>query len=140
MPNTSSPISAPLTSRTSIPSQQRITRTRFPTDPTTLHLGEMTLEEGDLMFSVNTWGVGCGMHHTEMVVDLSASNSSLGLGNQLGTTHGLPVPEGGFVDGNLCSEGGSGVGGVLVAAIDGNIAAEITRTMLVFWSGPISTT
>lgn len=126
MPDTSSPVSTPLTSRTSIPSQQRITRTRLSTNPTTLQFSKMTLEESNLMFSVDAGWVGLSMHDAEMIVDLSATNRSCGLRNQLGTTHSLSIPIGGFIKGDLGTKSRSGIGWVLVAAIKGNIFGDVT--------------
>jgi hypothetical protein len=124
VPDTSSPVSAPMRGTANVPSQQRVRSSRLSTDPTGLELGEMALEEANLMFAVDARWVGGGVHDAEMVVDLSRSDGSGRLGNQLGSTHVLPVPVGGAVEGELETGCASTIGWVLVAGIESEVGSD----------------
>jgi len=57
-----------------------------------LHLGEVALEEVDLVLTLGGGGVGGGVLHGEVVEDLAFVDGGAGLGDQLGAEHGLAVP------------------------------------------------
>lgn len=132
MPDTSSPFSAPLRGTANIPSQERIRRSRLSANPTGLQLGEMTLEEADLMFAVDARWVGGSVHDAEMVVDLARCDGRGGLGNQFRSAHVLSVPVRGTVEGELETRGASTVGRVLVAGIESEVGIDGTGSMLNF--------
>lgn len=78
--------------------QVRVVGALLAGDPAVLHLDEVRLEEADLVLAVLGGGVGVLAHHAEVVEDLAAVNSGLGLRDQLDTSHVLAVPEGRAVE------------------------------------------
>ena len=94
--------------------QVRVLGALLAADPAVLHLGEVALEEANLVLAVDRGGVGGAAHHAE-VVELLALVDALGsLRDQLGAAHGLAVPEGGGVEGELGTLLGARVVGILV--------------------------
>ena len=57
-----------------------------------LHLGEVALEEVDLVLALGGGGVGGGVLHGEVVEDLAFIDGGASLRDQLGAEHGLAVP------------------------------------------------
>jgi len=78
-----------------------------------LHLGEVTLEEVDLVLSSRRRRVCACVLHGEVVEDLALVDGGAGLRDQLGTEHGLAVPRRGLVVGDLDALLGACIGGVL---------------------------
>lgn len=79
-----------------------------------LELGEVRLEEGDLVLALGRGGVGVLALEREVVVQ-GARGDGAGVrdgGDQLGPAHVLAVPVGGVVEGDLCALGGTRPGGV----------------------------
>jgi hypothetical protein len=130
VPNTSSPVSAPMRVTADVPSQQRVRSSRLSTDPAGLQLGEMALEEAYLMFAVDARRVGGSVHDAEMVVDLSRIDGGGRLGNQFCSTHVLPVPVGGAVEGELETRCTSAIGWVLVAGIESEVGSDGSASVL----------
>lgn len=115
VPNIGLPNSAPLGLTGNCPSQC-VVRTWLTRSSTALQLSEVTLEESDLMFSVQAWCVGILARDREVVEELSGNDcGSRGLlWNQLGSSHVLPIPVCSVVEGDLDTLVGSGVRRVLV--------------------------
>ena len=84
---------------------------------TVLHFGEVALKEVDLVLSSRRRRVGACVLHGEVVEDLALVDGGAGLGDQLGTEHGLAVPRRGLVVGDLDALLGACVGGVLVSGV-----------------------
>jgi hypothetical protein len=78
-----------------------------------LQLGEVALEEVDLVLALGGGGVGVGGLQGEVVEDLALVDGGAGLGDQLGAEHGLAVPRGGLIVGDLDALLGAGIGRVL---------------------------
>jgi hypothetical protein len=83
-----------------------------------LHLCKVALEEVDLVLSRWGGGVGTGVLHGEVVVDLALVDRSAGLRDQLGAEHGLAVPGRGLVVGDLNALLGARVGRVLGVGVE----------------------
>ena len=93
---------------------------------TVLHFGEVALKEVDLVLSSRRRRVGACVLHGEVVEDLALVDGGAGLGDQLGTEHGLAVPRRGLVVGDLDALLGAGVGRVLGVGIEVDIALGFT--------------
>lgn len=129
MPDTGLPESLPLALAADHPLQVGVLVALLAVDPSVLHLGEVGLEEVDLMLMEDARGVLVAAHHGEVVEDLALVDRGLGLRNQLRPPH-VAVPLGRRVDGDLRAllragidrvlEGGSeiDIGGDGAAAVD----------------------
>jgi len=106
---------APLGLAVDHPLQVGVAGAGLAADPAGLHLGEVGLEEADLVLQVDAGRVGGRVHHAEVVEDVARVDGRGRLRDQLGAPHRLPVPEGGRVDGEFEALVGHFVGGVLVA-------------------------
>jgi hypothetical protein len=96
---------------------------------TILHLGEVALEESDLVLVVLGRLVGAGSLDREVVVDLALVDGGGGLGNQLSPEHGLAVPLGSLIDGDLDTLLGASVGGVLELRVEIDVVGNSTGTV-----------
>jgi hypothetical protein len=92
-----------------------------------LHLGEVALEEIDLVLACRGGGVGTGVLHGEVVVDLSLVDRGAGLRDQLGAKHGLAVPGRGLVVGDLDALLRARVGRVLGVGVEVDVSLGGTR-------------
>lgn len=117
VPDVSFPDNIPLGSSSNSPSQRRVAGASGAAHPARLQLGEVALEEADLVLAVQARGVGVAALDAEMVVDLSLVDGRGGLGDQLGAAHVLAVPVGGAGEADLGALLGAAVGGVLVAGV-----------------------
>lgn len=104
----------PLALRVGVPPQLVVGLARGARDPAVLELGEVRLEEGDLVLAVDRGGVGLLALHGEVVVQRARGDGARVRhgGDQLGAAHVLSVPVGGGVEGDLGALGGTGPGGV----------------------------
>lgn len=82
--------------------------------PADLHLGEVALEEVDLVLAGCGGRVGVAAHHAEVVPDLTRVDGGRGLRDQLGTSHRLAIPVGRVGESDLDALVRARVGGVLV--------------------------
>lgn len=114
MPNIRFPNRTPLARSPNIPSERRIRSSALATNPSSLQLREMALEETDLVLAVYAGGIGRASFDAEMVPYFSGVDRGFGLGDQFGASHRLAVPVGGTVEGELCALLGACVCGVLV--------------------------
>jgi hypothetical protein len=130
VPNSRIPIRAPLCGTADVPPQQRVTRSTLPRNPPRLEFGKMGLEEADLMFSVDGRRIGGAVHDAEMIPDGSFVNCRCGLGNELGSTHGLTVPERGAVECKLGALGAACVCGILVGRRQVNVGSYGSGSVL----------
>lgn len=90
---------------------------------TRLQLGEVGLEETDLVLLGLRRGVGGRVLQGEVVVDLAGVDGSGRLGDEFGPAHGLALPVAGVVDGDLGTILAGGVGRVLV--VGGNVDVSV---------------
>ena len=114
MPNPRLPLRLPLALLARHPLQIRITRAALPANPAVLELGEMALEEADLVLAVDAGRVNVLAHDAKVVKHLARGNCRFRLRDQLDAPHVLAVPEGGAVERELGALLGDGVVGVLV--------------------------
>src|SRR5450756_82039 len=114
MPDTRCPIRAPLCAPANIPSQQWIAGSALSRNPSRFELREVRLEEADLMLSVDGRGIGFFVHNTEVIPDRSLVDCCCCLGDQFRSAHGLAVPEGSAIQGELGALSAACIGGVLV--------------------------
>jgi len=87
---------------------------RLAADPAVLELGEVALEEADLVLVCRAWHVGRRPLDGVVVVDCALVDGGLGLGNQLRPPH-VTVPLGRAVNGDLGSLLATSIARVLVA-------------------------
>lgn len=139
MPNTRIPVRAPLGIPTDIPPQQWIAGTALPGNPSRLEFGEMGLEEADLVFSVDGRRVGSVVHDAEMIPHCAFVDCCSCLGDELGSTHGLAIPEGGAVQSELGALGATCIGGVLVRwrEVDVGIYGSGSMDVVLVWTNLI---
>lgn len=129
VPHIGVPVDAPLGLAADAPPQQGVRDARGARLPAGLELGEVALEEGDLVLAGQGGGVGVLAHEREVVEDLALVDGSRGLGNQLGTAHVLAVPVGRVVEGDLGTLLGAAVGRVLVVGREVDIGGDRRRTV-----------
>lgn len=88
----------------------------------------MRLEEGDLVLASDRGSVGILAHDGEVVVQSSGRDGAgvVDLGDQLGTAHGLAIPEGGVGQGDLGALGAGAVGWVGIAGVEANVVGGVT--------------
>ena len=96
-----------------IGSQVGVASARLSVDPSIFQLGEMALEETDLVFVRRTRNIGRRSLDRKMVVDRALVDSSFRLGNQLCPPH-VAVPLRGVIDRDLSTLLAASVSGVLV--------------------------
>lgn len=130
MPDVSFPGNVPLGSSSNLPSQRRVAGSGRATDPARLQLGEMALEEADLVLAVQARGVGGATLDAEMVVDLAAVDGRGGLRDQLRAAHGLAIPVSGAGQADLGALRGAAVGGVLVAGVEVDVFGDGAGSVL----------
>lgn len=106
------------------PLQVRVGRARLAIDPPVLELGEVALEEGDLVFVCGAGHVCCGSLDGEVVVYRALVDGGFGLGDEFCPPH-VRVPLCGVVNRDLHTLLGSRVAGVL----------EVWREIDVFGDG-----
>jgi hypothetical protein len=90
----------------------------------------MGLEEADLMFSVDGRGISHVVHDAEVIPDSSLVDCCSRLGNQFSSAHGLAIPEGGGIQGELGAMGAARVGGILVGGVEVDVGTYGFRSML----------
>jgi hypothetical protein len=90
----------------------------------------VTLEESDLVFSEFTRRVDIGALHAKVIVNLARIDGSACLGNQFGTSHGLPVPIRSAVQSNFDALGTTGVCWILERRVEVDIRCCILGTVL----------
>lgn len=129
VPHVGVPVDAPLGLATNAPPQQGIRSASGARLPAGLELGKVALEEGDLVLAGKGRGVGVLAHEREVVEDLALVDGGRGLGDQLGTAHGLAVPEGRLVEGDLGTLAGARVGRVLEAGREVDVGGDLGRTV-----------
>lgn len=124
MPHTSVPSNRPLGSSSNLPSQCWVAGASGAADPARLQLGEVALEEADLVLAVQAGRVGGAAHDAEMVVDLAAVDGRGGLRDQLGAAHGLAIPVSGAGEADLGALCGAAVGEVLEARAEVDVFGD----------------
>lgn len=94
-----------------------------------LQLGEVALEEGDLVLASGRGGVGVLALDREVVVQGARGDGAgvADLGDELGPAHGLAVPVGGVGQGDLGALGAGAVRRVGIAGVEGEIVAGGAR-------------
>jgi hypothetical protein len=130
VPDVSIPVDAPLGVSSNVPSQQRVAGASFAADPASLQLGEMALEEADLVFAEQARWVGRAALDAEVVEDVTTVDGSGGLRDQLGAAHGLAVPVGRAGQGDLGTLLGAAIGGVLVAGVEVDVLGDGAGSVL----------
>ena len=98
VPDIGRPDYIPFADTTDHPSQVRVGGSTRTTDQAVFHLGEVALEEVDLMLEGRVWGIGVRSLHAEVVENFARVDSSFGLGDELGSAHVLAIPVGGRVN------------------------------------------
>lgn len=101
VPDIGLPLNIPLSLAIDHPAQVGVGLILATAEPASLELGEVALEEGNLMLLGGGGGVDVGALDAEVVVDTALVDGSLCLGNQLGTAHVLAIPEGRLVQGDF---------------------------------------
>ena len=114
VPHVRVPSCGPLAHAANVPAQQAVAGAGFAADETVLHLGEVALEEADLVLVERRWSVRVRTLHAEVVEHLALVDGGRRLGDQLRAAHRLAIPVRGAVDGELGALLGAGVGGILV--------------------------
>lgn len=104
----------PVSSRTDIPPQKRITGSTLSRNPSRLHFSEMRFKEVDLMLPIYARRVDRRLHHAEMIPHLPGIDRSSRLRDQLGSSHCLAIPVRGAIERDLDSLVASRVRGILV--------------------------
>ena len=129
MPHPGLPLRLPAALLVRHPLQVGVARALLAADPAVLHLGEVALEEADLVLAVDAGRVGVLAHHAEVVVDLAAVDGRLGLRDELGAAHVLAVPEGGAVEREPGALLRGCVGRVLVVGREVDVAMDRARAV-----------
>lgn len=114
MPKPRLPHRTPLTRPPHIPPKRRILSPTLSTNPPSLQLGKMALEEANLMLAIHARRVRVAAHDAEMVPHKPAVDGRAGLRDQLGAPHRLPVPVRRGVEREFGALRGARVGGVFV--------------------------
>lgn len=130
VPDVSFPGNVPLGSSSNLPSQRWVAGAGSATDPARLQLGEVALEEADLVLAVQARRVGGAALDAEMVVDLAAVDGRGGLRDQLGAAHVLAIPVSGAGQADLGALRGAAVGGVLVAGVEVDVFGDGAGSVL----------
>lgn len=122
------------------PLQHRICRGALAAEPAVLHLGEVALEEVDLVLAGDAGRAGGGAvdvaRHAEVVKDLARGDGGRRLRDQLDAAHRLAVPVGRGVEREAHALGRGGVGRVLVAGREGDVLLDGARAVDVVLVGP----
>lgn len=140
MPYTSLPSCVPLRRACHIPSEQWVAGAGSTALPARLHLGEVALEEVDLVLAGDAGRAGGGAvdvaRHAEVVKDLARGDGGRRLRDQLDAAHRLAVPVGRGVEREAHALGRGGVGRVLVAGREGDVLLDGARAVDVVLVGP----
>lgn len=88
------------------------------------------------MLTIHARRIGPVAHHTEVVVDFALVDGRGGLRDQLDASHGLAIPVGGAIEGELGALLGDGVGRVLVGGGEGDVLVDSFGAVDVVLVGP----
>lgn len=94
VPHVGQPLGLPLALLAGHPLQVGVAGALLAADPAVLELGEVALEEANLVLAVDARRVLVAAQNREVIEHLAAGNGGLGLRDQLDAAHGLAVPEG----------------------------------------------
>lgn len=116
VPDAGLPLHLPLGGASDEPLEARVLGAAGAGDEAALQLGEVRLEEGDLVLAGQRRRVLSLALDAEVVKDLAGGDGGARLGDQLGAAHGLAVPVGSVRQGDLgtlrrAAISGIGVGG-----------------------------
>lgn len=114
VPNVGKPLSRPLRLSTNAPPEKVVGDTGSTREPTRLELGEVALEESDLVLTGGCRRVDILAHQGEVIVNLAADDGSVGLRDELCPSHVLAVPVSRLVKGDLGTLLGPSICWVLV--------------------------
>lgn len=92
MPNIGLPLGLPLALLADHELEVGVLGALLAADPAVLHLGEVALEEADLVLAVDARRRGVLAHHAEVVEHLALVDRRLGLRDQLDPPHVLAIP------------------------------------------------
>lgn len=136
MPDSGVSVGAPLRVALHAPPQQRIRHARGTRQQTGLELGEVALEDADLVLARLGRGVDVAPHKREVVEHLALVHGGRGLRYELGAAHRLPVPVGRAVQGDLGALLGPVVGRVLVRGEEVDVGCYLGGAVDVVLVGP----
>lgn len=114
VPHTGGEICRPLSHAIHIPTEIRITRSRFARDPARLHLGEVAFEKAYLMLSIDARKICAIRQHAKMIPHFTRIDGGRRLRDEFRPPHGLPFPVSRGVESELGALNGRRVGRVLV--------------------------
>lgn len=121
----------PLLGRVGHPLQRGVAGTTAAAGQAVLQLGKVGLEEGDLVLAGDGRGIGVLAHDGEVVVERAGGDGAgvRGLGDELGTAHGLALPVGGGGQRDLGTLGDGAIIGVGVGRVEGDVVGGVAGTV-----------